>query len=162
MHTNNPYLDDEDGPGGGYGQGDAGYMNHSSARYTGRAGDVEYRLAQSAYPAYATQGLEALSAVASQDQYSYAPPPAPMSQHESAPEQQSTVSEQQGQTTSSASNIDPRLHAELVTSQAEASDNTEAQQEGSKQVCIDGLRLSTCVVLLTQYRSAVWSGLPRI
>ncbi|KAF2717600.1 hypothetical protein K431DRAFT_315613 [Polychaeton citri CBS 116435] len=32
------------------------------------------------YSTYATHGLEALSAVASQDQYNYAPPPAPMGQ----------------------------------------------------------------------------------
>lgn len=42
----------------------------------------DFTLPQSSYPAYATHGLEALSAVASQDQYSFAPPPAPMSRHE--------------------------------------------------------------------------------
>ncbi|KAF2771049.1 hypothetical protein EJ03DRAFT_269323 [Teratosphaeria nubilosa] len=76
---------------------------------------------------YATHGLEALSAVASQDQYNYAPPPAPMGHGEPVPLQPpSTTSPSDRHATSSGPpnnnldfllnpdnpNIDPRLHSE--------------------------------------------------
>ena len=93
-------------------------------------------LSQAAYPAYATHGLEALSAVASQDQYSYAPPPAPMGQHDSA---SSEHSPQRAPSTTSQNlefilnptsdtidqenkNIDPRLHSQPLTGPSKAID----------------------------------------
>jgi hypothetical protein len=138
VHTNNPYEDDLDG---GYADGDTSFMTDMSEAYgDGHVRDhyeqeLERALTQAAYPQYATQGLEALSAVASQDQYSYAhaPPPAPMTQPEHSPQQHfSTAHPQQGHSTASQnldfilnptsagaamshsnnSNIDPRLHSE--------------------------------------------------
>ena len=138
VHTNNPFEDDLDG---GYADGDTSFMTEMSEAYgDGHVRDpyeqeLERALRQEAYPQYATQGLEALSAVASQDQYSYAhvPPPAPMTQPEHSPHQHfSTAHPQQGNSTASQnldyilnptsaaaamshsnnSNIDPRLHSE--------------------------------------------------
>ena len=139
VHTNNPYEDDEDG---GYADGDTSFMTDMSERYEEGHGRSDYEfareLAQAAYPAYATHGLEALSAVASQDQYSYAPPPAPMTSAEHSPHQQfPTANPQQSHapasqnldfilnpTSSGAavspsnnSNIDPRLHSETPVSE---------------------------------------------
>ena len=133
VHTNNPYEDEEDGPGGGgyAGDGDTSFMTDPGGRNEEPRSGVEYELAQVAYPAYATHGLEALSAVASQDQYSYTPPPAPMGQHEqiSPDQQQHATSPQQSHAPTSQNldfilnhsaaadamspnNIDPRLHSE--------------------------------------------------
>jgi hypothetical protein len=78
--TNNPY-DDEDGSIGPSSAIDDNLIHNSMNFDTNQAasdGDFARQLAQAAYPGYATHGLEALSAVASQDQYNYAPPPAPM------------------------------------------------------------------------------------
>ena len=90
VHTDNPYNDAEDnrveegyttnpgilGAGGGGGGEDDGKYDDGGV-YSGLM-----QAAQAAYPAYAAHGLEALSAVASQDQYSYAPPPTTMDHHQ--------------------------------------------------------------------------------
>lgn len=141
VNTTNPYEDDDDGemeathvPDA---SGDAG-LAASLAALAGNANNYDavtrergYPLAEVAYPDYATRGLEALSAVASQDQYSYAPPPAPMSHDEPAIPRQSpsTTSPQHSQATPSQhnnldfilnpasamtpaeTNIDPMLHS---------------------------------------------------
>ena len=129
VHTNNPYEDEENTIYSA--EGDTSFIMNMSGRYEDRVSGNEYELAQAAYPAYATHGLEALSAVASQDQYSYAPPPAPMAHHEPTQHQhfQSTSPQQSHATTTAnldfilnptagaASNIDPRLHSETPVSQ---------------------------------------------
>ncbi|KAM0717147.1 hypothetical protein Q7P37_006999 [Cladosporium fusiforme] len=131
--TNNPYDDDDGGPGNpNVGHVDDG-MGHNGMAFDltrdTSDGDFARQLAQAAYPAYATHGLEALSAVASQDQYNYAPPPpAPMATHDAPPSLSHSASPQQSHETISQSldsllnvhatqppltsppNIDPRLH----------------------------------------------------
>jgi hypothetical protein len=69
IHTSNPY-EDEDGEV----IRDAALFNQTSDFNTGRL-ESDFTFNQASYPAYATHGLEALSAVASQDQYSYGPTP---------------------------------------------------------------------------------------
>lgn len=136
--TNNPY-DDEDGSGHPPPVMDDSLvhngMNFDANRDTSD-GELARQLAQAAYPAYATHGLEALSAVASQDQYNYAPPPAPMGAHDAAASMQHPSSPQQSHETISQSldsllnvqatqpsltspppNIDPRLHSVDPTQQ---------------------------------------------
>ena len=129
VHTSNPYQDEN-----GDDVGDASMLSHNPFEDDQLNDDLA--LNQAAYPAYATHGLEALSAVASQDQYSYAPPPAPMGQHDpTSPEHsQSAMSPQQGHATTSQNldfilnpaselsnpdnnNIDPRLHSQTPTGQ---------------------------------------------
>lgn len=132
VHTLNPYEDvDEDG---GYADGDTSFMTDISERYQDNTDRTDYEfvreLAQAAYPQYATHGLEALSAVASQDQYSYAPPTAPMTRADQSPHQQNQTTASQNldfilnptsagaaMSPSHNSNIDPRLHAEIPVSQ---------------------------------------------
>jgi hypothetical protein len=131
--TNNPY-EDEDGTAQPAAAGDEGLANNAMGFDPNRdASDGEFarQLAQAAYPqaeySYPTHGLEALSAVASsQDQYNYAPPPAPMGSHDvssaahhgSSPQQShealmqsldSFVHSSQHAITSPTPNIDPRL-----------------------------------------------------
>lgn len=142
VHTNNPY-DDEDGRRGENAlDGDATLGNTQSRleneeSYTENRRQAEYAFNASAYPAYATHGLEALSAVASQDQYNYAPPPAQMtqleatvslgSQHVISPQDQHATPSQNldfilnptGQM-SPPNNIDPRLHSETPSQHAGA------------------------------------------
>ncbi|KXT04323.1 hypothetical protein AC578_7975 [Pseudocercospora eumusae] len=129
VHTSNPY-EDEDGDGLALG------LAHPCFENTQRHQD--YGLDQSTYPAYATHGLEALSQVATQDQYGYAPQAA-MTHHRSASQHsQSQVgaSPQIQHTTPSqgldfilnptsnlspaetGSNIDPRLHSHTPTAPA--------------------------------------------
>ena len=165
MHTNNPYEDDLDG---GYADGDESFMTDMSQSY----GDGPVRdhyeqelaraLTQAEYPQYATQGLEALSAVASQDQYSYAhaPPPAPMTQPEQSPHQNfATVHPQPGHSVSqnldfilnptsagaamshsNNSNIDPRLHSE--TSMPPREDPVQGDSQVPEHVCIPSTPLA--------------------
>lgn len=139
VHTSNPYEEDEsqaDLAGRAENLGDAARANslvalaEDASRYEQRH---EYELQRSGYSNYATHGLEALSAVASQDQYSYAPPPAPMDHGDQAPPTASTnvMSPQHSHTAPSQhsnnldlilnhssagtpidNNIDPRLHTE--------------------------------------------------
>jgi len=139
VYTNNPYEDDDgeaDAVAGGEASVDA-QLASSLAALAQHADHVdEHRrlmqeLAQASYPTYPTHGLEALSAVASQDQYSYAAPPANMSHGEQVSSHQCPpmVSSQHNEATlnqhnnldfilnpASAitpveSNIDPRLHS---------------------------------------------------
>lgn len=145
VHTNNPYEDDEEG---GYIDHDGGFVNELGERLEEGSGAPDYefarQLAKAAYPAYATQGLEALSAVASQDQYSYAPPPAPMAYSEHVPiQQESKASPQQSHATASQnldyilnpaaagavnnSNIDPRLHSEISMPQSSGANDAQSQ-----------------------------------
>lgn len=137
VHTDNPYEDDDYGV---YVDHEGNEITDMGERYeeTG-PGKSDYQftreLAHAAYshtyPAtYPTHGLEALSAVAS-DQYSYAPPPAPMTQPEQPQQQQSpTASHEQNSSSASQnlhyilnptsagasnnSNIDPRLHGDAA------------------------------------------------
>ena len=131
VHTSNPYEDGDDGPGGsgGYAEGDTSFMTDGDERYGAHRAGHEYQLAQAAYPTYATQGLEALSAVASRGQYNYAPTPPTLSQHAHTSPPHSAISPQSHATArpnldyilnpASASsvspaltNIDPHLHAD--------------------------------------------------
>jgi hypothetical protein len=78
IHTSNPY-EDEDGEI----VGDTAVFSQQ-AEFNGSRTDTDFNFNQTSYPAYATHGLEALSAVASQDQYSYGPTPqATMDQNDS-------------------------------------------------------------------------------
>ena len=153
INTSNPYEDDENGPGGGGdAEGDTSFMTDVSGRYGDQAVSEEYQLAQAAYPAYATHGLEALSAVASQDQYSYAPQPAPMTQHDQSPPQHPATSPQNphsipsqnldfilnpsaanaaNATSPAASNIDPRLHSPAVP---QVQPSSESYQQNPERV----------------------------
>jgi hypothetical protein len=131
--TNNPY-EDEDGSGNPTTAVDDSLVHNGLSFDTNRDtsdGEFARQLAQAAYPqteySYPTHGLEALSAVASsQDQYNYAPPPVPMSSHDtpaiiphvSSPQQShealmqtldSFVHGSQHTITSPSPNIDPRL-----------------------------------------------------
>lgn len=149
VHTNNPYEEDEDG---GYADGNPSFMTEMAERYEEAAGKSDYdfarQLAQAAYPAYATHGLEALSAVASQDQYSYAPPTAPMTSAEPSSHQDfSNTNAQQSHipatqnldfilnpasagpamSSSNISNIDPRLHGDTPVSEAPGPSNEQLQ-----------------------------------
>lgn len=87
--TTNPYEDDEGGAPSG-----APPAQDTTASYEPSRADRDFaaQLAEAAYPSYATHGLEALSAVASQDQYNYAPPPAPMNPSGSPQPYQATSS----------------------------------------------------------------------
>lgn len=146
VHTNNPYDDDEpdaDRTVGGDVPGDSHLASSLAAlaQHAESVGDTrrgyEPDTPHGAYGSYPTHGLEALSAVASQDQYNYAPPPATMSHSEQAPSHQSQpTSPQQSNSTpnqhsnldfilnpSSAmtpaeGNIDPRLHSTTPVNQA--------------------------------------------
>lgn len=130
VHTNNPY-EDEEGDGTVVDNSLQGYTSFEDVR---RESDL--RISQASYPAYATHGLEALSAVASQDQYSYGVPPAQMGQHEqtaslhSRPSQAAASPQQSNATPSqnldfilnpssnlstAENNIDPRLHSQTPT-----------------------------------------------
>lgn len=129
--TNNPY-DDEDGSANPPAAAAAAAVDDSlvhngmsfGANRETSDGEIARQLAQAAYPMYATHGLEALSAVASQDQYNYAPAPTPMASHDapsSATPQQSheaiaqsldsllNVHGNQPAFTSPPPNIDPQL-----------------------------------------------------
>lgn len=78
IHTSNPYEDDPElEQYGGYGDEDTSFMTKAGRRQSNlQDPTADFDFGQSSsYPAYAaTQGLEALSAVASRDEYSYAPP----------------------------------------------------------------------------------------
>lgn len=131
--TNNPY-EDEDGSANPPPAVDDSFVHNGLSFDANRDtsdGEFARQLAQAAYPqaeySYPTHGLEALSAVASsQDQYNYAPPPAPMAPHDTAsavhhppsPQQShetlmqsldSFVHGNQHTITSPPPNIDPRL-----------------------------------------------------
>ena len=131
--TNNPY-DDEEGSAHPTTALEDNIVHNGLAFDTNQDtsdGEFARQLAQAAYPqaeySYPTHGLEALSAVASsQDQYNYAPPPAPMGSHDtssalphvSSPQQShetlmqsldSFVNGNQHTITSPSPNIDPRL-----------------------------------------------------
>jgi hypothetical protein len=95
--TNNPY-DDEEGSVNPSSAIDDNLIHNGMNFGTNQAasdGDFARQLAQAAYPGYATHGLEALSAVASQDHYNYAPPPAPMTSHDPSSSVQHDPSPQQ-------------------------------------------------------------------
>lgn len=143
VHTSNPY-EDEDGTVATndsnaiirQDDGDYGAEDH------GNNVQSDFGLSQASFPAYATHGLEALSAVASQDQYNYAPAPAPMSQHETPshlgmdgpspqninapPTQNLDFILNPSRALSPQSNIDPRLHPQDPT------EETPAQQDLSQ------------------------------
>lgn len=130
VHTSNPYNDPEEPLGYMAVDGDASADGvRYEAPYNQHTPSYHHQLSSAAYPAYATHGLEALSAVASQDQYNYAPPAAQMSRHERTPSQTASPNQQHpgatpstsqnldfilnpSSTLSPSSNIDPRLHAE--------------------------------------------------
>lgn len=127
VHTNNPYEEDE------VVDADADNTNHGPQLHTQNPFDesqiAQYgigTISQASYPAYATHGLEALSAVASQDQYSYA---AISHQRTGSQHSQTTNAMSPQHTTPSqnldfilnpasnlsppdSNNIDPRLHSQ--------------------------------------------------
>lgn len=130
VHTSNPY-EDEDGED----FGDTSLLSQHSDFDLGRR-DTDFTVSQASYPAYATHGLEALSAVASQDQYSYAPVPPTMTPQDPTPTSlaQATLSASpqsaaqnngnqnldfilnpSSHLSPAESNIDPRLHIQSPT-----------------------------------------------
>lgn len=150
VHTSNPY-EDEPEPEleqyGAFGEGDTSFMTDASRRYDGGGnGSADFDFGQpSSYPAYAaTQGLEALSAAATRDEYA---------QHENlSPHLSTTSSQQQGQAQAppmqnldfilnpSASgeqippaNLDPQLHPRTPVRDGAGSITTagEAPQESN-------------------------------
>jgi hypothetical protein len=169
VHTNNPYDDEED---------DSGYVDHDGSLmpgtndiYTSEGhGKIDYEfareLAQAAYPQM--HGLEALSAVATQDQYSYAPPPAPMTQSEHSSHQHfSTAGHQEAHSNTSQnlefilnptsagaannSNIDPRLHSDVPVSQPSFDPPHSSPENVSSSFCsVYRVRLLTNVRFLPQ------------
>lgn len=152
VHTSNPY-EDEDGEA----TGGSTLPGHSSLDDSRRESDLS--LNHPAYPAYATHGLEALSAVASQDQYSYGAPPAQMGHHErttslhSRPSQAATSPQQSHATPSqnlefilnstsnlspAESNIDPRLHSQTPTGAAPTSHHSPSHVRTQSFASIGG------------------------
>jgi len=162
VHTSNPY-DEEDSQAdladSAENLSDAALASslaalaENASRYEQRH---EYELQQSGYSNYPTHGLEALSAVASQDQYNYAPPPAPMDQSDQAPSfssptaipaQHSHVTPSQHNNNnnldfilnpSSArtpieNNIDPRLHTETPVNIGQPSPPAQVPQMQRQQ-----------------------------
>jgi hypothetical protein len=149
VHTNNPFLDEA----GTAGDDSLSHQDPSYGQYK-QESDLVTQLEQAAFQPYATHGLEALSAVASQDQYNYAPPPAHMSAQDISPVQpdsstsldlsQPTLAQTLGyvlnqqstaQTRQTAvdeapatvtSNIDPRLNASEPVQQAQAAVQTHS------------------------------------
>jgi hypothetical protein len=129
VHTTNPYEDEENEL---YVEGDTSFVTNDGSRNDDTVAvndDIEImgQLAKAAFPAY--QGLEALSTVASRDQYTYAPVPPSIGQHDSPSTQQDLAG---GSANNAASmsqnldfilnpsagngNIDPRLHGEMTES----------------------------------------------
>ena len=146
VHTSNPYEDEPElEQYGGYAEGDTSFMPDGSRGYsTGKGANTDYDFGQSSYPAYAaTQGLEALSAVASRDEY------APMSQHENVSPHLSTTSPQhQGQPVQNLdfilnpsaggeqmppANLDPQLHPRTPIRDAAGSSTTEGEMLQQQQ-----------------------------
>ncbi|KAM3415410.1 hypothetical protein BST61_g8936 [Cercospora zeina] len=132
VHTSNPYEDDDDDDD----DDEAAAATAASLRHTRQLSSTT---AFDAYPAYATHGLEALSAAAS-DQYTYAPHPPAMGGHERAPSHASPPQQQHHQHVSTSglgldfilnpasqnvspvtaegqSNIDPQLHSQSPSAQ---------------------------------------------
>lgn len=126
VHTSNPYEDED---------GDDIVSPLDQTTFDDAAQNQDFGLGPASYPAYATHGLEALSQVATQDQYNYAPQ-APMGHQRSASQHshiQVNTSPQLQQSTPSqgldfilnpasnlspvetGSNIDPRLHSQTPT-----------------------------------------------
>ncbi|CAK4031599.1 hypothetical protein DOTSEDRAFT_68677 [Lecanosticta acicola] len=127
VHTSNPYEDEE-------GE-DLSLLTAipAAADNDARREHAYSSMSQASFPAYATHGLEALSAVASRDHYNYAPPP--MTHHErttsTSHHSKSSTSPQHTHPTPSQnldfilnptstlspaeSNIDPQLHSQTPT-----------------------------------------------
>ncbi|WPG97935.1 Hypothetical protein R9X50_00071800 [Acrodontium crateriforme] len=138
VHTNNPYEDlrDEggssnsatahamafhdtsDGIDSVLASGLATLAENANRFEETHQGNAEYSFPPYLPGQYATHGLEALSAVASQDQYNYAPPPAQMINSESSPSAAQMATAQHSleqiltQAASADSNIDPALHTD--------------------------------------------------
>lgn len=151
VHTSNPYEDDPElEQYGGFGEGDTGdtsFLPGTPGRHSSsRAGITDYDFSHSSYPAYAaTQGLEALSAVASRDEYSYAPPAGPTHQQDTA------RSPQQGQAGPTQNldyilnpsgggeaippaNLDPQLHSQITSRDAAGSSSGEGDVQQQNHV----------------------------
>ena len=118
VHTNNPYEDEDHIP-------ETPFRHHSSvAALTTAAAAAAAEPAS--FPAYATRGLEALSAVAT-DQYTYAPQPPTVGGQHTSPQHNGleldfilNPSSQQVSpiTGDGQGNIDPQLHASSPVEQA--------------------------------------------
>lgn len=146
VHTSNPYEDEPElEEYERYAEGDTSLMSEVGARNsTSRGGMTDYDFGQSSYPAYAaTQGLEALSAVASRDEYSYAPPAAPMHSQEAAtsPQQAPPVQNLDFILNPSAggeavppANLDPQLHSQKPGGDATASANADSDVQQQNHV----------------------------
>ncbi|OQO12774.1 hypothetical protein B0A48_02238 [Cryoendolithus antarcticus] len=115
VHTNNPFEDEvgkrEEGVQGQRAAG-TGLEQRTDPRRLGE------QSSHTTYPSYATHGLEALSAVASRDEYHYAPPPATMAAEGSLPVTQNRDAELTRPPSAkppSRTNIDPQLHSSPVS-----------------------------------------------
>lgn len=140
VHTNNPYEDED-------GEDNSVFDQHGQHGFSHGHHAQDFTIDQSSYPAYATHGLEALSAVAVQGQYNtYAPQPAPMSQHERTTSQSTTSVQQSHATTSqnidfilnppsalspAESALDPRLHSPTVPSPQQSPSDVRIQSFAS-------------------------------
>lgn len=85
IYTNNPYEDSEDVIDAGEAnrpEGQGATLEAVLPQQHDGANSANEQLVRVGYPEYATQGLEALSVVASQNQYNYASSPPAMTQDE--------------------------------------------------------------------------------
>lgn len=137
VHISNPYEDREV-----VDEGDSSFRSQQLSE-DGQQ-DHDYPLNPALYTSYATHGLEALSAVAS-DQYSYAPPQPSMSSAEnpSSDQKPTTASPQYSQATPlqnldyilnpdsalspQENNIDPQLHAQTANLAAALQNATQVR-----------------------------------
>ncbi|KAF2173342.1 hypothetical protein M409DRAFT_62867 [Zasmidium cellare ATCC 36951] len=177
VHTNNPYEDEEGGGTVVDNSVDNSLQGYSSLEDVRR--DSDLRISQASYPAYATHGLEALSAVASQDQYSYGVPQAQMGHHErtaslhSRPSQPASSPQQNNATPSqnldfilnptsnlspAESNIDPRLHSQTATGPPPTSHHSPSHVRNQRRPAIEQPELA---FLLRDYseRPGLWMDL---
>ncbi|KAF2483912.1 hypothetical protein BDY17DRAFT_249552 [Neohortaea acidophila] len=129
VHTSNPYDDGDDRPGGiaGYDDGDTTFMTDDLASFHDTHAGAELDLHPTTYPSYATHGLEALSAVASQDQYSFAPPPSSMDTHDQTSPRQSAVQGLQPGPPATSQNIDYILNPSSAKGASPAISNLDPQ-----------------------------------
>ncbi len=163
VHTNNPYEDEDNGGQNAEG-GDTSLFTMAGSE-VGRAGasnedyELARQLAQAACPTYATHGLEALSAVASRDHYSYAPPPAHMGQQDQATNQQHVGTSPSSMQAPSNRNLDFILNSPSTNSNIDPQLHSAPADTGSG-VSHEGLGQSAEHVRTTSYSSS--HGRPRL
>ncbi|KAK4547110.1 hypothetical protein LTR36_001331 [Oleoguttula mirabilis] len=160
VHTK-PYDDDygeEDARGGDEVSGDAGHaltaLAQTATQEENSNRSFEHQASQAAFASYPTHGLEALSAVASQDQYNFQsvlPPPAPISHgqqaqshHPASPHHSNATPSQHSNLdfilnpaaaiTPAESNIDPMLHSVTPVNTRQPPPPQTPQQHSASQV----------------------------